>query len=63
MTSATYVLIHGAGDSGWYWHLVDDELRERGHERAPLTVIELVLLNERCGRNLFDSVRFSRVAR
>jgi hypothetical protein len=22
VTSATYVLIHGAGDSGWYWHLV-----------------------------------------
>jgi pimeloyl-ACP methyl ester carboxylesterase len=29
---ATFVLIHGAGDSGWYWHLVDAELRERGHE-------------------------------
>ena len=29
---ATYVLIHGAGDVGWYWHLVEDALRERGHE-------------------------------
>ena len=29
---ATYVLIHGAGDGGWYWHLVDAELRERGHD-------------------------------
>ena len=29
---ATYVLIHGAGDSGWYWHLVDAALRARGHE-------------------------------
>jgi hypothetical protein len=29
---ATFVLIHGAGDSGWYWHLVATELRERGHE-------------------------------
>jgi len=26
---ATYVLIHGAGDVGWYWHLVAAELRER----------------------------------
>jgi pimeloyl-ACP methyl ester carboxylesterase len=26
------VLIHGAGDSGWYWHLVEDELRGRGHD-------------------------------
>ncbi|HET9158591.1 MAG TPA: alpha/beta hydrolase [Myxococcaceae bacterium] len=29
---ATYVLIHGAGDVGWYWHLVEGELRKRGHE-------------------------------
>jgi len=29
---ATYVLIHGAGDVGWYWHLVQAELRERGHD-------------------------------
>ena len=28
---ATFVLIHGAGDSGWYWHLVDAALRARGH--------------------------------
>jgi pimeloyl-ACP methyl ester carboxylesterase len=29
---ATYVLIHGAGDVGWFWHLVAAELRERGHD-------------------------------
>ena len=29
---AAFVLIHGAGDSGWYWHLVAAELRTRGHE-------------------------------
>ena len=28
----TYVLIHGAGDVAWYWHLVSSELRGRGHE-------------------------------
>jgi pimeloyl-ACP methyl ester carboxylesterase len=28
---ANYVLIHGAGDVGWYWHLVDAELRKAGH--------------------------------
>lgn len=28
---ATFVLIHGAGDSGWHWHLVEPELRARGH--------------------------------
>jgi pimeloyl-ACP methyl ester carboxylesterase len=29
---ATFALIHGGGDVGWYWHLVERELRERGHE-------------------------------
>ena len=28
----TYALIHGAGDVGWYWHLVEAELRARGHD-------------------------------
>lgn len=27
----TFVLIHGAGSDGWYWHLVEPELRARGH--------------------------------
>ena len=29
---AAFVLIHGADDVGWYWHLVAAELRERGHD-------------------------------
>jgi hypothetical protein len=29
---ATFVLIHGAGDVGWYWHLLEAELRARGHD-------------------------------
>ena len=29
---ATFVLIHGAGDTGWYWHLTEAELHARGHE-------------------------------
>ncbi|WP_199423351.1 alpha/beta fold hydrolase [Actinotalea solisilvae] len=29
---ATFVLIHGAGDVGWYWHLVEARLRARGHD-------------------------------
>ena len=28
---ATFVLIHGAGDSAWHWHLVEPQLRDRGH--------------------------------
>ncbi|MGH3669560.1 MAG: alpha/beta fold hydrolase [Pseudonocardiaceae bacterium] len=29
---ATYILIPGAGGSGWYWHLLVGELRRRGHD-------------------------------
>jgi pimeloyl-ACP methyl ester carboxylesterase len=29
---STFVLIHGAGDSAWYWHLVGPELRSFGHD-------------------------------
>lgn len=29
---ATFVLIHGGGDAGWSWHLVEDALRQRGHD-------------------------------
>jgi pimeloyl-ACP methyl ester carboxylesterase len=28
---ATFVLIHGAGDAGWYWHLTEAELQARRH--------------------------------
>ena len=29
---ATFVLIHGAGDGSWSWHLVEPELRALGHD-------------------------------
>jgi pimeloyl-ACP methyl ester carboxylesterase len=29
---ATYVLIHGGGDSAFYWHLLARELQARGHD-------------------------------
>ena len=28
---STFAFIHGAGDVGWYWHLVEAELRAHGH--------------------------------
>lgn len=38
---ATFAFIHGAGDVGWYWHLVEAELRARGHDTvAPDLPIE-----------------------
>jgi SAM-dependent methyltransferase len=29
---STFVLIHGGGDVGWYWHRVEAELRALGHD-------------------------------
>jgi pimeloyl-ACP methyl ester carboxylesterase len=29
---ATFALIHGGGDVGWYWHLVEAALRQHGHD-------------------------------
>lgn len=29
---STYVLIPGAGGDAWYWHLLEPELRARGHD-------------------------------
>jgi len=38
---AFFAFIHGAGDVGWYWHLVEDELRAAGHDTvAPDLPIE-----------------------
>ena len=28
----TFAMVHGSGDGGWTWHLVQRALRERGHE-------------------------------
>ena len=36
-----FAFIHGAGDVGWYWHLVEMDLRARGHRTvAPDLPIE-----------------------
>ncbi|WP_455904649.1 alpha/beta fold hydrolase [Microbacterium sp.] len=29
---AVFILVHGAGDTGWSWHRVAAALRDRGHE-------------------------------
>ena len=41
---ATFVLIHGAGDVGWYWHLVERELVRRGHD---VVVMDLPIEDEK----------------
>jgi hypothetical protein len=53
MTSATYVLIHWAGDSGWYRHPVDGELRERGHD---VVVMDLPVDDDSAGLSEYSDV-------
>ncbi len=36
---STFAFIHGAGvDGGWYWHLVEAELRSLGHTTVAPTL-------------------------
>ncbi len=43
---ATYVLIHGAGSDGWYWHRVEPLLREAGHD---VVTMDLPVADEDAG--------------
>ena len=52
-TRTTYVLIHGAGDVGWYWHLVDAELREHGHD---VVTMDLPVDDESAGLSTYADV-------
>jgi pimeloyl-ACP methyl ester carboxylesterase len=59
MTNATYVLIHGAGDSGWYWHLVEGKLRERGHD---VVVMDLPVEDDAAGLSEYADVVVKAIA-
>jgi pimeloyl-ACP methyl ester carboxylesterase len=50
---ATYVLIHGAGDVGWYWHLVEAELRARGQD---VVVMDLPVEDDSAGLSEYADV-------
>jgi dihydrofolate reductase len=55
-TLAAFVLIHGAGDVGWYWHLVAAELNARGHEVvAPIFRATTTRLDSRSTRTPFST--------
>jgi hypothetical protein len=60
VTSATYVLIHGAGDSGWYWHLVDRKLREHGHD---VVVMDLPVDDDEAGLSEYADVVVEAIGR
>ncbi len=42
----TYVLIPGAGGDAWYWHLLEPELRDRGHG---VVAVDLPAANDSAG--------------
>jgi len=50
---STYVLIHGAGSDGWYWHRVAPLLRECGHD---VVAPDLPVGDERAGLAAYTDV-------
>jgi pimeloyl-ACP methyl ester carboxylesterase len=46
MAESTFVLIPGAGGSAWYWHRLEPELRQRGHD---VVAVGLPAADERAG--------------
>ena len=48
MTYMRFVLVPGAGGSGWYWHLVEPELRRLGHD---VRAVDLPAADDRAGLN------------
>src|SRR5262245_773858 len=53
VSPAAYVLIHGAGDVGWYWHLAGAELRTGGHE---VVVMDLPVDDDSAGLSQYADV-------
>lgn len=56
---STYVLIHGAGDVAWYWHLADAALRERGHD---VVAMDLPVEDESAGLSTYADVVVEAIA-
>ena len=56
---ATYALIHGAGDVGWYWHLVEAELRRRGHD---VVAMDLPVEDDSAGLSKYADVVVDAIA-
>jgi len=56
---ATYALIHGAGDVGWYWHLVEAELRRRGHD---VVAMDLPVDDDSAGLSTYADVVVDAIA-
>ena len=57
---ATYVLIHGAGDVAFSWHLVEAELRRRGHD---VVAMDLPVDDESAGLQTYAGVVVDAVER
>lgn len=56
---ATYALIHGAGDVGWYWHLVEAELCRRGHD---VVAMDLPVEDDSAGLSTYADVVVDAIA-
>jgi pimeloyl-ACP methyl ester carboxylesterase len=56
---ASYALIHGAGDVGWYWHLVAAELRQRGQD---VVAMDLPVDDDSAGLSAYADVVVEAIA-
>ena len=57
---ATFVLLPGAGSTRWYWHLVEPELRARGHDTL---AVDLPVGDETAGLGDYADVAAAAVER
>jgi hypothetical protein len=57
---ATFVLLPGAGSTSWYWHLVEPELRVRGHDTL---AVDLPVGDETAGLADYADVAVTAVER
>ena len=55
----TFALIHGAGSDGWYWHLVEPELRAAGHETV---AVDLPCDDDTAGLDAYTDIVVDAVA-
>src|ERR1700730_7709146 len=50
---STFVLLHGAGSTSWYWHLVGPKLAAAGHE---VVAVDFPVDDDTCGLDDYAAV-------
>lgn len=58
-THSTFLLMHGAGSTSWYWHLVAPKVAAAGHE---VLTVDLPVDDDTCGLDEYAAVAVEAVA-